>query len=79
MVFHDDCGTDPAALVTVMWLAFAEKMCTFRPAVPLRKPDVEAEVVKVVPAKKTDKDVIATVFLQGREAGEKAEAGLIFP
>lgn len=51
------------------YVAFAEKMYKLRPAIPIRKPDLEAEIVKVVPAKETEKDVLATVFLKGRDAG----------
>ena len=40
-----------------------------RPAIPVRKPDVEAEIVKVVPAKGADRELLATVFLKGRDAG----------
>jgi len=51
------------------YVAFAEKMYKIKPAIPARKPDVEAEVVKVVPAKEAGKDLLATVFLKGRDAG----------
>lgn len=50
-------------------VAFAEEAPNLRVALPIRKPEVEAEVVKVVPAKVTEKDVLATVFLKGRDAG----------
>jgi hypothetical protein len=51
------------------YVAFAEKMYKLKPALPIRKPEIEAVVVKVVPAKDTDKDVLATAFLKGREEG----------
>jgi hypothetical protein len=51
------------------YIAFAEKMYKLRPAIPVRKPDIEAEIVKVVPTKETDKEILATVFLKGRDAG----------
>jgi hypothetical protein len=51
------------------YVAFAERMYKLRPAIPVRKPEVEAVVVKVVPARDTDKHLLATVFLKGREAG----------
>jgi hypothetical protein len=51
------------------YVAFAERMYKLRPAIPVRKPDIEAAIVKVVPAKDADKDVLATVFVKGRDAG----------
>ncbi len=51
------------------YVQFAEKMYKLKPAIPVRKPDLEAVVVKVEPAKETDKDVLATVFVKGRDAG----------
>ncbi len=51
------------------YVAFAEKMYELRPAIPIRQPEVEALVVKVVPAKETDEGVLATSFLKGRDAG----------
>jgi hypothetical protein len=51
------------------YVAFAERMYKLRPAIPIRKPEVEAVVEKVVPAKDADENLRATVFLKGREAG----------
>lgn len=61
-------ATDPAIRTEPRAGAFAEEVPNLR-ALPIRKPEVEAEVVKVVPAKETEKDVLATVFLKGRDAG----------
>ncbi len=51
------------------YVVTAEKMYKLRPAIPVRKPDIEAVVSKVVPAKESDKDVLATVFVKDRDAG----------
>ncbi|MBP3954688.1 hypothetical protein J8F10_05245 [Gemmata sp. G18] len=51
------------------YVAFAERMYKLKPAIPIRKPEFEAVVSKVLPAKEGEKDVLATVFVKGRDAG----------
>ncbi len=51
------------------YVVFAEKMYKLRPAIPERKAEIEAVIVKVVPSTEGDKMVLATLFLKGREEG----------
>jgi hypothetical protein len=56
-------------LVLVAMFASAPDASDFARALPIRKPEVEAVAVKVAPAKAGDKELLATVFVKGRDAG----------